>query len=361
MSFDALSPERASSVKQHIDLPVTLEDSQTLSQAVNELLKRPFPYKSLRANPAESQHLHQLIDVVKKHFDGPCNDKIAYELHKTLNTIYDYHINAYSAASQYDPIVMEIMLELEETWINYEKSRTPVVDIPREPKAFARWLKTFVNEHPSSSHGIFKYLANESSHDEMSFFFSQEVTIDPRFDDLIALMQVGIKDPGVKMELASNFWDEMGNGKEEEVHTRLFSHLYKELSIFHGDESFLDVMDRASWQALACGNTLLYSVLHRKNFPIGLGALGTVELISPQRFKLLTKGFKRLCLSDTASQYHIAHISIDARHGNGWLTNAIVPMVSENNQVADEIFFGAMLRLNTSMDYCQFMEKQFNN
>jgi hypothetical protein len=256
---------------------------------------------------------------------------------------------------------MEIMLELEETWINYEKSRMPALDIPQEPKAFARWLKSYVIDHPSSSHAIFKYLSNESSFEQMSFFFSQEVTIDPRFDDLIALMQVGIKDPGVKMELASNFWDEMGNGVPEDVHTRLFSHLYKELSIFKEGETFHDVLERASWQALACGNTLLYSVLHRKNFNVGLGALGTVELISPQRFSLLTKGFKRLGLSDIASQYHVVHISIDARHGNGWLANAITPIVAENSKAAEEIFFGAMLRLNTSMDYCSFMQQQFKN
>lgn len=360
MSFDALSPELVNKIENTFDLPVTLEDSQTLSHAVVQLLKRSSPYKSMRSNPDELRHLRQLIEVVKTHFDGPNNEKIAFELHKTLNTIYDYHINSALASSQYDPVVMEIMLELEETWINYEKSRTPDVDIPREPKAFARWLKTFVIEHPSSSHAIFKHLSADCSHDEMSFFFSQEVTIDPRFDDLIALMQVGIKDPAVKMELASNFWDEMGNGNEEEVHTRLFSHLYKELSIFKEGETFAEVLERASWQALACGNTLLYSVLHRKHFNVGLGALGTVELISPQRFSLLTKGFKRLGLSDTASQYHIAHISIDARHGNGWLTNAIIPIVAEHKNAAEEIFFGAMLRLNTSMDYCRFMAKQFN-
>jgi hypothetical protein len=359
MSFDTLSPELVNGIEKAFDLPVTLEDCQTLSQAVAQLLQRPFPGKSLRENAAEADHLHQLLNIVKTHFDGPNNENIAFELHKSLNTIYDYQINSSGAASQYDPLIMEIMLELENTWINFEKSRTPNVDIPQEPKAFARWLKSFVIDHPSSSHAIFKYLANESSFEEMSFFFSQEVTIDPRFDDLIALMQVGIKDPGVKMELASNFWDEMGNGVEEDVHTRLFSHLYKELSIFKAGETFLDVLNRASWQALACGNTLLYSVLHRKNFNTGLGALGTVELISPQRFSLLTKGFKRLGLSDVASQYHVIHISIDARHGNGWLANAITPIVAENAKAAEEIFFGAMLRLNTSMDYCHFMEQKF--
>jgi hypothetical protein len=330
-----------------------------LSHAIMQLLQRPSPHKSLLKNPAELQHLKQLLQVVTTHFAGPSNDKIAYELHRTLNTIYDYQINASAQSSQYDPILMEVMLELEEAWISFEKSRAPVEELPLEPKKFVRWLKTYIFEHPSSSHAIFKHLAHDSTIEQMSYFFSQEVTIDPRFDDLIALMQIGIKDPGVKMELASNFWDEMGNGNVDEVHTNLFARLYSELNIFKEGETFLDVLDRASWQALACGNTLLYSVLHRKNFTLGLGALGTVEIISPQRFSLLTKGFQRLGLSETASQYHTIHISIDARHGNGWLANAITPIVAENPEARNEIFFGSVLRMNTSMDYCRYIEQQF--
>lgn len=359
MSLEATSSPLAADVNPNLLFPVTLEDSTTLSHAVSQLLKREAPYRSLRDNPEELDHLRQLLTTVTQHFDGPNNDTVAYELHKTLNTIYDYQINASDSASQFDPILMEIMAELEAAWIGYERNRLPSEEIPAEPKAFARWLKTYILEHPSSNHPIYGYLSEEGSFKEMSYFFSQEVTIDPRFDDLIALMQVGVENPGIKMELASNFWDEMGNGKPEEVHTKMFASLYDELEIFGDNEKFLDVLGRASWQALACGNTLMYSVLHRKNLNLGLGALGTVEIISPYRFSLLTKGFKRLGLSDKASEYHIMHISIDARHGNGWLTNAITPTVAESAEARHEIFFGAMLRMNTSMDYCRFIEGQF--
>ena len=361
MSIEALPPGLAEYLDGGLGFPVTLEDSQSLSHAVMQLLRRPCPYTSLRENTAELDHLRQLLDTVTDNFAGPKNDKMAYELHKSLNTIYDYQINAFDNSSQFDPVLMEVMLKLEESWISFEKSRVPEEDIPSDPKAFSRWLKSYVLSHPSSNHWIYKYLSEEGSFDDMSFFFSQEVTIDPRFDDLIALMQIGVKDPGIKMELASNFWDEMGNGNEEEVHTKLFSSLYDELNIFKEGDGFLDVLDRASWQALACGNTLLYSVLHRKNLNIGLGALGTVEIISPYRFSLLTKGFSRLGISEKASQYHITHISIDARHGNGWLTNAITPRVAEDIDAKDQIFFGSALRMNTSMDYCQFIENSFRH
>lgn len=359
MSIEALPSELAEYLDDDLAFPVTLEDSQSLAHAVTQLLRRPNPYASLQDSPSEMKHLRQLLKTVTENFVGPKNDKIAYDLHKSLNTIYDYQINAFDESSQFDPVLMEIMLELENAWISFEKSRVPDEDIPSDPKTFSRWLKSYVLNHPSSNHPIYKYLSEDGTLADMSYFFSQEVTIDPRFDDLIALMQIGVKQPGIKMELASNFWDEMGNGKPDEVHTGLFASLYDELDIFKEGEDFLDVLERASWQALACGNTLLYSVLHRKNLNIGLGTLGTVEIISPYRFSLLTKGFSRLGISEKASQYHVTHISIDARHGNGWLTNAITPRVAEGNNAQEQIFFGSTLRMNTSMDYCQFMEKAF--
>lgn len=47
--------------------------------------------------------------------------------------------------------------------------------------------------------------------------------VDGKFDDLIALAQLGIQDPKMKLALARNYWDEMGNGNPEDIHTTLFS------------------------------------------------------------------------------------------------------------------------------------------
>jgi len=137
--------------------------------------------------------------------------------------------------------------------------------------------------------------------------------------------------------------------------------LYDGLTIFKEGETFTDVLERASWQALAAGNTLLYGVLHRQNFSTSLGSLGTVEIISPYRFKHLVNGFKRLGLSYEAREYHEVHIKIDAQHGNGWLRNAITPTIEADPRMKNEIFMGASFRLNTSSDYCQHMASQFEN
>lgn len=333
----------------------------SLPQSVTDIVKLDTPYHYFKKNQTEKASLFDLLETTKHAYRQEKTDSACYELHKTLNILYDYQISAYDSASQYDPVLMEIMLELESEWMAYEQSRIPEADIPEDNAKFPRWMRSYILKHPSSEHPIYQYLSEQCSFEEMSYFFSQEVTIDPRFDDLIAMMQIGIKDQGIKMELASNFWDEMGNGEPEDIHTVMFSKLYDGLDIFQEGETFDDVLSRASWQSLAAGNTLLHGVLHRQNFSLSLGSLGTVEIISPHRFRRLVAGFKRLGLSDEASRYHETHIKIDARHGNGWLHHAIMPTIEADPAMKNEVFKGLSLRLNTSYDYCQHMAAQFSN
>lgn len=72
---------------------------------------------------------------------------------------------------------------------------------------------------------------------------SNWVTLDARFDDLIALAQIGFSDEP-KLELARNYWDEMGNGNLEDMHTRLFDGLLDDLGI-NGS-----AVDSVEWTAL---------------------------------------------------------------------------------------------------------------
>jgi len=334
---------------------MNLVKCQSLHCALCNVLMLHSPCQFFRENNDKYELLNEFIERVESGYAGPSNEDAAFDLHKTLNAIYDYQINSNLNAPQYDPILMEVMLRLEKAWITDEEKRIPYQDMPSNSQEFARWLRTYILSHESSEHHIFDYLANRSTQKEMSYFFSQEVTIDPRFDDLIALMQVGISDLSIKLELAENYWDEMGNGSLEDIHSLMFAHLCDELDVFEEGEGFSGVLARASWQALACSNTLLYSVLHRKNFDLALGALGAVELISPLHFTFLTKGFGRLGLSEKAKRYHELHIAIDARHGNGWLHNAIVPRAEKYENARNQIFKGATLRMNTSLDYYNYI------
>jgi len=94
------------------------------------------------------------------------------------------------------------------------------------------------------------------------------------FDDLVALAQVGTRSE-VKIEMASNYWDEMGRGKSHAVHTHLFHKLISDLVLEAPPASALP------WQVLAGVNVMLWCSIPRRNVFRAQGALGTVELLAP--------------------------------------------------------------------------------
>jgi hypothetical protein len=291
-------------------------------------------------------------DTVERFEAGEADAR--YSAHRTLNELYEMVLCSratHPVFNQGDPVLMEIQRDLEAAWERFEDSRVPTFQAPEEPQAFGRWFKNLVLTHEVADHPLYRFLEEAATREQMAHFFRQECTVDARFDDLVALSQVGTPD-NVKMELATNYWDEMGNGHMADMHTRLFGSLLAELGVT-GLRSPATLCEEASWEALACGNLLINMALYRKHAYKALGALGTTEMQSPKRFSRLVRGFKRLGLSQAALQYHTLHISIDTRHGNGWLRHAIVPTVATNPQIRHEIVQGAFYRLHVSRDYCQ--------
>ena len=96
-----------------------------------------------------------------------------------------------------------------------------------------------------------------------------------------------------------------------------------------------------------------------------IGYFGVSEYLAPSRFKHILKGFKRLGLSDQANLYHDLHISVDARHAQGWFYNVLAPLAESNPAAAIEMARGAIYRLNNSARYLDaalvFMKEQNND
>ena len=66
----------------------------------------------------------------------------------------------------------------------------------------------------------YRWLADEATWPKVVNFLALEGGPDGGFDDLIALCQVRLAG-SAKLELAQNFWDEMGDGNPDGVHTTL--------------------------------------------------------------------------------------------------------------------------------------------
>ena len=120
--------------------------------------------------------------------------------------------------------------------------------IPSGVDDFIDWFEELKHSGPGQGDPLFPWLADSASHDEMLWFLTQEVAGEAGFDDLLAITQ--IKMPvTAKLEMARNYWDEMGRGGAG-MHGPLLERLADYLSIDARP-------DRVVSEALALGNVML--------------------------------------------------------------------------------------------------------
>jgi hypothetical protein len=277
-------------------------------------------------------------------------------VHQTLLALFDMHFyppDKKPVFNQFEPTLSELRQRLETGWLHYEQSRIPPFQLPPEPHAFIDWLEERVLTHELASHPLFPYLEEHASFREMADYFYQESTIDARLDDLLVLGQVGMPDR-VKLEIGENFWSELGHGDPTMIHTTLFHTLLEAFGV-QNQNALATLLP----EALACGNLLLLTALHRQYAYVQHGVLATMELMAPARFERIARGGRRLGLPEPALRYLDLHSTLDIQHGNGWRDNVLLPTVETNVAARDDMVKGVFYRLNTSQDYCDALYRRY--
>src|SRR4051794_40706358 len=84
---------------------------------------------------------------------------------------------------------------------------------------------------------------------------NQEVAGEAGFDDLLAMTQVKMS-VQAKLEMARNFWDEMGRGREKGMHGPMLERLAAYFEVAPTPETVLP-------ESLALGNTMIALARHR--------------------------------------------------------------------------------------------------
>ncbi|WP_181885325.1 iron-containing redox enzyme family protein [Trinickia dinghuensis] len=301
------------------------------------------------------QRQHVLDQCIRLARDarGQNEERLDY-LHRILAAIYDYRFSVpgielvdadlgplfTDIASLLEPVMFDLELE------QIEADADVLDDLPVEGEAFLDWLKRTLSEHPAGTHPFYRtFLREEADVESVKVFLAQETTLDPRFDDILALMQVGTRG-AEKMEIAKNYFDEMGCGDELGVHTYLFGKALDAVGI--DDEYLKRTLLPAS---RVSGNLSACLVVNQRHHYKALGYYGVSEYLAPRRFKDLVAGWRRLGLPEEGLAYHDLHIRIDAVHGKAWFDNVIRPLVDHDPRVVKEIAVGALIRLNSSERY----------
>lgn len=207
---------------------------------------------------------------------------------------------------------------------------------PTDPDGFVAWFEALEARGPGQHDPLFPWLADEAPLEAMIWFLTQEVAGEAGFDDLVAMTQVKLP-TRAKLELARNYWDEMGQGKVGGMHGPMLEVLARELEI--------DRTTPVVWEALALGNLMTALAMNRRFAYHSVGALGVIELTAPWRAMHVNAGLKRLGIAGEARRYFALHATLDVKHSIAWNKEVLRPLVAETPRAARAIAEGALMRL----------------
>lgn len=198
---------------------------------------------------------------------------------------------------------------------------------------------------------VYEWLAEDADRTEIVEFLSIEGGPDGGFDDLVAACQIGL-DGTAKLELAQNYWDEMGNGTLARVHTELHRKLSRALGLACPPRSQQPVegLERSVLTGLLATNRWLQPEL--------LGALGLLELQAGPRCRRVVSALERIGAGEDALDFYAEHATVDPRHGKDWIDRAVTPLEA-NARWAAGIVRGARWRSIVNAGFFEAMAGEF--
>lgn len=344
---DAAGPSLAKRLRALLALPdldSVLEDErgveEDLIHEARTLVRRAYPGEATFVLPHDTQ----------------VDEDARAQVHRALLALYQQHVQlpvASHLANQFHPFPLMLLRELERPWERDMLRRAHASHdlspeaLPDDPAAFAGWYRNTAFSHPLYEHELYSFIASDATREQLEWFFTMECAGEAAFDDLVALAQVGTRGD-VKMEMASNYWDEMGKGVTHAVHTHLFHRLIEDLNLQ------APAADDLPWQVLAGVNVMLWSCIPRRNAFRAQGTLGAVELLAPQRCTRVVHGAKRVGIDKKSVVYYGAHAIIDIGHAEGWLKHVIEPQVAVHPESRIGIAEGLIVRADASQDYFDY-------
>jgi hypothetical protein len=229
------------------------------------------------------------------------------------------------------------VVRLEREFVESERAAVAeqVRRVPTDVDGFVRWFTSLKDDGPGQGDELFPWLANDASLEQMRWFLAQEVAGEAGFDDLVALAQLKLPNQP-KLEMARNYWDEMGQGHEGGMHGPLLGALKVALR--------LDC-PHPVWESQALGNLMVALATSRHYQYQAIGALGAIELTAPGRAEQVNWGLRRLGVPGAARRYFALHATLDVRHSETWIRDVFKPLVAGEPRIAARLAEGALLRL----------------
>jgi hypothetical protein len=246
---------------------------------------------------------------------------------------------------------------IEVAWNTYEEARARAnTPLPGAASEFRDWYFTFAAQHEYPE--FCDYLRNRGTLLDVGMLMLAEEKVDGRFDDIIALSQVGTS--GItKMTIAENFWDEMGNGEPSGVHTDMFDHStsWFRTEVVERAGVDPDLLEQPEVYNNAV-NLLMYG-LRRRYTLRSLAGIGLLEQTAPARFQATVDASRRLGVPQDVVRYQEVHVHVDEDHGREWFEHVFLPILERRPDTVHEIALGVAIRGTIASEFYRRISDDF--
>jgi len=251
-------------------------------------------------------------------------------------------LNALRFTPELEPAPIDEEIELrrrELVFLAQERAAVAAraAEAPRDADGFVAWFEDLKETGPGQGDPLFPWLAEVATIDELKWFLRQEVAGEAGFEDLVALAQLKLSERA-KLELARNYWDELGRGNAGGMHGPMLARMDAALALDHS----IPVV----WESVALGNLMTGLAANRGYAYQAIGALGVVELTAPGRSEMTNAGMKRCEIPANIRQYYALHATLDVKHSEAWNREVLAPLVDEDPRRAPLLAEGALMRLS---------------
>lgn len=268
----------------------------------------------------------------------------------TLLAVYDLHtapLETVGAAVRHQghPAVAEVKARLEASWLaelDAAWESTGTLNHVSTPEEVVQAMRAVAARDRLPA--AYTWLATQASWAQVVDFLALEGGPDGGFDDLVALCQVGLSG-SAKLELAKNYWDEMGQGDAARVHTTLYEQLAEAIAmpVIPRTELPVEALERAALGGLLATNRWLQ--------PEMVGALGLLELQAGPRCRLVLQALDRLGAPAGSYPFYVEHAEVDPVHGKDWVDKAIRPTAQSSPAWGPRMVKGAWWRATVNLQF----------
>ena len=219
--------------------------------------------------------LDETMNALTRHLFTHAKDISA--LHARLASFNAIRMKPEIESSRWEAeLLAEIDSRVEEgLYIERERREIGPLLADMDPSRFMEWFEGLRDTGPGQNDRLFPWLAEHATLEEMRWFLAQEVAGEAGFDDLVALTQVRFP-ARAKLEMARNYWDEMGRGHEKGMHGGMLERTAEELAL-------AELSHPIVWESQALANLMAALASTRRYAYQSIGALGAVEMTAPGR------------------------------------------------------------------------------